>query len=357
MKSGLFAVIDPESGMQREPSDCRPVAVAEAAAVVERALLASGDAPSPRVALLAANLRETIVSEGQEAALVTVVDPATGSVAEDETHVVLSWKSWSSAVIRISVVPRPGSSEPLDPACSFAACSNGVQVTPEEHRLAEDRLRAICAGTVLAALLECEGRAAFQVGWQPHGIDPGHHGDLAAVRAWWETTTWHNQYEDDHIDVYYDYGSGDWEGRHAHLFPDPEQLDEDDGDVPAQHCLVLGDPAEPTTEDWTLGDEMRPLDTVAFLAEIEAFRQACRDQTTAGELSDFLLDELLARPLARIGGPERRMVVWADADGDADGAFWRTSEGTIDPDDDARRLLVVGPSEALYIVFRGEMGS
>jgi hypothetical protein len=207
----------------------------------------------------------------------------------------------------------------------------------------------------LAALLECDGRAAFKVGWQPHGIDPGHHGDLATIRAWWETTMWHDQYVYDHIDVYSDYGAGDWGGRHTHLFPDPEQLDDEfDGEVPGQHCLVLGDPAEPSTGIWMVHDGMRPLDTTTLLAEIEALRHAGRDQTTAGQLVDFLLDELLARPLERVGGPEHRMVVWADADGT--GEFWRTDE-EIDVYDDARRLLVVGPSEALYIVFKGEMGA
>ncbi|MCX4586295.1 hypothetical protein [Streptomyces sp. NBC_01481] len=65
------------------------------------------------------------------------------------------------------------------------------------------------------------------------------------------------------------------------------------------------------------------------------------------------LDELLARPLERIGGPERRMV----ADADDIGAFWRSVDGTIDIYDDARRLLVVGESEALYIVFTGNLGA
>lgn len=83
----------------------------------------------------------------------------------DETHVVVSGMAWAAPAIRISVVPRPESGKLLDPACFFAACSNGVHLTPEEHGLAEARLRAICAGTVLAALLECDGRAAFKVGW------------------------------------------------------------------------------------------------------------------------------------------------------------------------------------------------
>ncbi|MGV9351003.1 hypothetical protein ACWDSD_41040 [Streptomyces spiralis] len=354
-KNGLFRVIAPQSRMRREPRDYRVLTVPEAASIVERALLDWGGTPSQRVVLLAADLRETIISEGQEAVLVTVADPVTNTVMEDETHVVVSGMAWAAPVIRISVVPRPEGGELLDPACSFAACSSGVRLTPEEHGLAEARLRAICAGTVLAALLECDGRAAFKVGWQAHGIDPGHHCDLVTVRAWWETTAWHDQYYDDHIDVYYDYGAGDWGGRHAHLFPGPEQLDDEfDGDAPGQHCLVLGDPAEPTTDIWVVGDGMRPLDTTTFLAEIEALRRAGRDQTTAGQLVDFLLDELLTRPLERVGGPEHRMVVWADADGT--GTFWRTDE-EIDVYDDARRLLVVGPSEALYIVFRGEMGA
>jgi hypothetical protein len=351
-KNGLFRVIAPESQMRREPRDCRLLTVPEAASIVERALLDWGGTPSRRVVLLAADLRETIISEGQEAVLVTVVDPVTNTVMEDETHVVVSGMAWAAPAIRISVVPRPEGGEPLDPACSFAACLSGVRLTPEEHRLAEARLRAICAGTALAALLECDGRAAFKVGWQAHGIDPGHHCDLATVRAWWESTTWHEQYDDDYIGVYYDYGAGAWCGSHTHLIPDQEQLDELD-DHPQPH-LVLGDPAEPSTGIWTIGDGMRPLDTTTFLAEIEALRHAGRDQTTAGQLVDFLLDELLAQPLERVGGPEHRMAVWADADGT--GEFWRTDE-EIDVYDDARRLLVVGPSEALYIVFRGEMGA
>jgi len=145
------------------------------------------------------------------------------------------------------------------------------------------------------------------------------------VRTWWETTSWYEQYDEDYIEVYYDYGSGAWEGRHSYLAPDPEELD-DEVDESREH-LALGDPADPPTGFVQVGDGMRPLDTATFLTEIETFRHACLDRTAAGELVDFLLDELLARPLERIGGPKDRMVVWADAD--ETGEFWRT-DGVID---------------------------
>ena len=171
VKCGLFPVTAPENRMRREPRECRPLTVPEAASIVERALLGAGGAPSQRVVLLAANLRETITSRGQEAVLVTVMDPDTNTVMENETHVVVSGIAWNAPIVRIGVVPRPESSTQIDPACSFAACSNGVRLTHDEYGLAGARLRAICAGTVLAALLECEGRAAFKIGWQTHGIE------------------------------------------------------------------------------------------------------------------------------------------------------------------------------------------
>ncbi|MGO4753310.1 hypothetical protein AB4212_32680, partial [Streptomyces sp. 2MCAF27] len=129
---------------------------------------------------------------------------------------------------------------------------------------------------------------------------------------------------------------------------------------PAQHCTTLGTPGEPATSLWMLGDRLHSLDTAAFLTEVEAFRRACRHQCretsdTSAELVDALLDELLARPLERVGGPERRMLVWADADGD--GGFWRADGHSIDVYEDARRLLVVGPHEALYMIFNGDSGS
>ncbi|GAB2599728.1 hypothetical protein GCM10027168_35980 [Streptomyces capparidis] len=353
--SGLFGAVDSAGRVRREPRACRTVPVAEAASAVERALRAGGGTPSRRVALLAADLRAVLDAEGREAALVTVADPATGAVAEDETHVVLSW---NGGLVRVSVVPRPGGGEPIDPACSFAGCPDGARIAPEEHGLTEARGRAVCAGTVLAALLGCDGRAAFSVGWRPHGIDPGHPDRLTAVRAWWESTPWHDQYPDDHMDVYYDYGAGDWLGRHRHLAPTPEQIaDEDGDDYPGRDCLVLADPAEPRAEGWfAVGDPMLPLDGGTLLAQVEAFRAACREQAAApGELVDPLIDELLAGPLERVGGPERRMLAWADAVGT--GAFWHDADGTVDVHEDARRLLVVGEREALYLVFRGEMGA
>ncbi|MDW6063070.1 hypothetical protein SAZ11_39970 [Streptomyces sp. FXJ1.4098] len=37
--------------------------------------------------------------------------------------------------------------------------------------------------------------------------------------------------------------------------------------------------------------------------------------------------------------------------------FWRTDDHSIDVYEDARRLLVVGPDEALYMIFNGDSGS
>ncbi|ADI10532.1 hypothetical protein SBI_07412 [Streptomyces bingchenggensis BCW-1] len=161
VKTGLFPAVEHTSGTRREPHTCRAVAVAEAASAVERALLAGGSAPSPRVELLIADLRELILSQGREAVLVTAADPVTGTVVHDETHVVLAWETEHDAALRISVTPRPkGRAEPLHAACSFAACPDGVQAASEEHRLAEAKARALCAGTILAAFLKCDGRAA-----------------------------------------------------------------------------------------------------------------------------------------------------------------------------------------------------
>ncbi|MGO4429210.1 hypothetical protein AB4Z54_63395, partial [Streptomyces sp. MCAF7] len=113
VKTGLFPAVEHTSA----------IAVAEAAAAVERALLAGGSAPSRRVELLIADLRELILSQGREAVLVTVVP--------DETHVVLAWETEYDAALRISVVPRrerEERGEPRHAACSFAACPDGVRV-------------------------------------------------------------------------------------------------------------------------------------------------------------------------------------------------------------------------------------
>ncbi|MGW7482139.1 hypothetical protein ACWGH8_26495 [Nonomuraea muscovyensis] len=106
---------------------------------------------------------------------------------------------------------------------------------------------------------------------------------------------------------------------------------------------------------WEPGGGLRPLDTAEFLTEVEAFRAACLEEAAgneSGELVPHLLDELLDGPIRRVGGLERRLRVWADAD--ADGRLWRDPFGGIDQYDHARRLLVLGPNEAMYIVFKGE---
>ncbi|MEU5641728.1 hypothetical protein [Streptomyces milbemycinicus] len=366
VKTGLFPAVEHTSGTRRDPHACRAIAVAEAASAVERALLAGGSAPSRRVERLIADLRELILSQGREAVLVTVVDPVTGAVVPDETHVVLAWETEYDAALRISVVPRrerEGRGEPRHAACSFAACPDGVRVPPEEHGVAEAKVRALCAGTVLAALLKCDGRAAFSVGWRPHGLDPEQAADLDEVREWWENTSWCEEYDDTFLGVYYDYGAGAWFGP-PHLIPTQEQIDNIDSegrdDYPARDCTTLGAPGESATSLWMLGDQLHSLHTAAFLTEVEAFRRACRHQCretsdVSGPLVDALLDELLARPLERVGGPERRMLIWADAD--EDGGFWRTDDHSIDVYEDARRLLVVGPHEALYMIFNGDSGS
>ncbi|MFC4012952.1 hypothetical protein ACFOY2_37390 [Nonomuraea purpurea] len=349
LESGLFQVIAPGSDLEREPREYHALTAAEAAATVEQAVLAAGGPPSPRVALLADDLRTIIAEQAGEAALVTAVDPATGAVADGETHVVLAWGALS-AVIRISVLPHHPD-DALDPVCAFAMCPDGVTLDPVERRRSAARLRAVCAGTVLAFHLECDGRAAFRVGWRPHDIDSG---DFAAVRAWWETTGWHEQYEEDYVDVYYDYGAGDWGGHHSHMMPPATQMADEDDD-PFKDSLVLGDPAAPVDSIWLLGGQLNHLSREVFEAELEALRQACRAQAMAGELADHLLNELLTVPLGLVAGQEDRLAVWADADDG--GAFWRGGGDTIDLYGEARRLLVVGPREALYIVFKGEMGA
>ncbi|QKW09236.1 hypothetical protein HUT18_25490 [Streptomyces sp. NA04227] len=383
-RCGLFPLTAPGGGARREVRECRPVTVPEAAALLEQALLeqtfleqvlldqtsleeapseqalpARDLTPSHRVALLAADLRETLVSTGQEAAVVTVADPVTGEVVAGETHVVVSTTAWSTPLVRISVMPRTEEGAPVNPACSLAACADGVRLAPGAYPLAERRVRAVCAGTVLASLLECDGRGAFRVGWQPHGLAPGRHLDLASVRAWWATTTWYERYDEDHIDLQYDYGAGDWLGRHSFLAPTPEELDDESGDLGDQGMkhLALGDPAtEQENGVWMIGEGLRPLQPAALLDELDAFAAACAQQAGAGaELVEHLLAELLFGPVASVGGPERRLSVWADSDDN--GAFWRAEDGTIDIDDDARRLLVVGPEQALYLVFRGDLGA
>ncbi|GAA3861521.1 hypothetical protein [Streptomyces sedi] len=378
--SGLFRGGASDGAPWRIPRGCRSVPVAVAASTVGRAVLAGGEAPSSRVALLAENLRETIAAVAEEAVLVTVEDPATGALASGETHVVLRGTLWATPAIRVSVIPRVSSvsripGEPhtagsgegrgeggLDPACVLVGCALGARLAPEEHRLAEGRTRAVCAGTVLAALQECDGRAAFKVDWRPHGIEPGRHDDPVAVRAWWEKTTWRERYTEDHVEIYYDYGAGDWIGKHTHLAPTAEELaaldgehaEEAEDDWLGARILDLGEPGETPVGSWILGEPMSFLGPHAFSAEVEALRRTLAAGLRDGELSAALLEELLIRPVARVGGSQHQVAVWADAD--EDGAFWPTFDGGLDRYEDARRLLVVGPTEALYIVFRGEMG-
>ncbi|MDF2709601.1 MAG: hypothetical protein K0R62_5253 [Nonomuraea muscovyensis] len=111
------------------------------------------------------------------------------------------------------------------------------------------------------------------------------------------------------------------------------------------------DPACLSAGHWCDGDPH----TAEFLTEVEAFRAACLEEAAgneSGELVPHLLDELLDGPIRRVGGPERRLRVWADAD--ADGRLRRDPFGGIDQYDHAPRLLVLGPDEAMYIVFKGE---
>ncbi|MFF5258261.1 hypothetical protein ACFY4C_04900 [Actinomadura viridis] len=349
LPAGLAPLLDPEGRVRRAARGARPVPVREAASAVRGALLARGGTASWRGAALAARLCEEILPEAHEAMLVTMIDPVTGEPVEDEVHADLRWASWP-ATVRISVVPRTTPAGRRDPACDFAGCSGAVRTAASESGPAEARLRAVCAGNVLADLLGCDGPAAFSIGWEPHGIAPGTWPDHAAVRAWWDTTSWRERYVDDYLDLDYDYGAGGWMSS-THLVASGEDPGDD---LPGEGCDALGDHARPATGPWVMGDELRFMNSAVFLDEVEAFCGACRDQTGAGDLADALLGEILVRPLERVGGPERRMLVWADAD--ETGEFWRDSAGEIDVYGDARRLLIVGPTEALYMVFKGEAG-
>ncbi|MEV4113823.1 hypothetical protein [Nonomuraea sp. NPDC049695] len=318
VKCGLFPALAPD-GPTREPVSCEPAGVHDAILAVRQAVLAQP--PTRRLDVLSAALGWAILDVADEAALVTVADPA-----RDETHAVFS--SGSSA-IRVSVTGPASPGNGRDPACSFAGhwCEAHAPLPDGDLARAEARLRAVCAGTILRAPLDLAGYAAFRVDLAAHTLPSGL--DVTSIRRWWRSTAWSRRYGEEYLED---------------EFPGPG--DRDGGP------LELGDP---TAEGWVLGMGPRPLTTTAFLAEVEAFGATCRQEAAghaAGELVPYLLHELLDEPLWRAGGPQGRLLVWADAD--AGGRFWRTPGGDLDRYGEARRLLVVGPAEALYVVFKDE---
>ncbi|MDR8409824.1 hypothetical protein MTP10_13890 [Nonomuraea sp. 3-1Str] len=341
LECGILPLLSPD-GPMREPFACEPVGIQDAVMAVRQALFRVG--PSRRLELLSAALDKAILDWADEAVLVAVTDPATGEVVRDETHVVFAF---CSRLIRISVSRVAGRRVDRDPACSFAGhwCAAHAPLLDAGLALAEIRLRAVCAGTILRAPLNLAGHAAFRVGLAEHELPPAP--DLIAVRQWWSSTEWCRRYEEEYLEDEYP-------------VPDDPQAQEYDLDeifpVEEGDPLELGDPAqglEPT--GWIPGEGMKPLTAAGFLAEVEAFAVACREEAAGheeDELVSFLLDELLHEPVRYVGGPQRRLLVWADAEDD--GRFWRTEEGGLERYGEARRVLVVGPSRALYLVFKEE---
>ncbi|MFB9525995.1 hypothetical protein [Nonomuraea roseola] len=341
LNSGVFPALSPD-GPTREPLSCVPIPVSEAATAIERALF--GTPASRRVGLMYAALRALIHDWAEEAVLVTVTDPAGGGVP-DETHVVFTF---FSRLIRVSVARVGDRGIGHDPACSFAGhwCESDPRLERESHALAEARLRAICAGAALRAPLDLYGYASFKVGWMQHELPSS--ADMGAVREWWSSTAWSQRYVNDYL-------------LDELSVPDDPQAQDDDPDdrvdaIKEPHPLELGDPAN--DHAWwggTVGGGLQSLETMEFLTEVEAFRAACLEEATGNESSELvshLLDELLDGPIRRMGGPERRLRVWADAD--EDGRFWRDVSDGIFRCGHGRRLLILGPDEAMYIVFKEE---
>lgn len=359
---GLFPLIDPARRLNREPLASRSVPVEEVAGLVHSAVLSSVERMSPRVKLMLEELNEAIVdSDPAEAALVTVVDPDTGEAVDGEVHAVLSF---GDELIRVSVV-APGADQvrvAADPACSFAGhwCDRGHPLAPDEHDMAEARLRAVCAGTVLQALLGCEGHAAFKVGWTRHGLSPGARGEnaLDSVRTWWGETPWNHEYVDDLFTHYDSHADG------QNTPVSDEEFDElsDTAAWVEKECVSLGGPtASSRSGPWTLNDGMHLLQIAGFSEEVAHLRTAAHDTAVSAvgaaraALAPELLDELVSAPIERIGGAEGHLMLWADAD--TDGRFWRSPDGEVDVYDDPRRLLAVGATEALYLRFQGETGA
>ncbi|NJP96004.1 hypothetical protein HCN51_42340 [Nonomuraea sp. FMUSA5-5] len=334
VKCGLFPTLSPD-GPAREPLSCEPTGVHDAILAVRQAILAHP--PTRRLKMLSAALGWAILDVADEAALVTVAD-----AAGDETHAVFSS---GSRVIRVSVTSPASPGNDRDPACSFAGhwCEARPALHDDDLALAEARLRAVCAGTILRAPLDLDGYAAFRIDLAGHTLPPDP--DLASVRRWWRSTAWSRRYGEEYFEDEFPW-------------PDDPQAQEfvPDDDADPWDPLDLGDPAASDAADgWMLGMGPRSLSTPALLAEVEAFSATCRRESAghaAGELVPYLLHELIDEPLWRVSGPQGRLLVWADAD--EGGRFWRTADGDLDRYGEARRLLVVGPREALYVVFKDE---
>ncbi|CAM3238460.1 hypothetical protein [Stackebrandtia soli] len=340
--AGLFPELDPSGHPRRRAVDGRKESPERAAEIVTRTLRANG-IPSRRTELLMASLASAIVDWADDATLVRVVDPESGTIVEQETHVVLGF---GRDLIRMSVLGahHVADDDGRDPACSFAGhwCRPPHRSDPVDLAGAEVRLRALCAGTVLKGPLDLDGPAAFKVGWSRHGMPSG--ADITKLRRWWNGTAWMQNHPRDYLD------------EELAILDDPQAVDLDEWDSfdELQERLELGDPDDDSVVH---ADGLRPMDSAAFTREIRAFGAACveRAPDDQRELTGFLLDELLHRPLERVGGADGRLSAWADHDGDA--RFWRDGDGDVNCHDDARRVLVVGPDEAVYFVFKSEMGS
>ncbi|MED7932068.1 hypothetical protein SMD20_48170 [Nonomuraea sp. LP-02] len=338
VNAGVFPALSPY-GPVREPLSCEPIPLPGVATAVERALL--GTPASRRVELMSAALRASIEDWAEEAALVRVADPAGGDV-QGETHVVLLS---SSSLMRLSVVRVDDRGLDRDPACSFAGhwCDSGARPGEGSHALTEARLRPICAGTALHAPLDLFGYGPFKIEWVRHGL-PSSAG-VDAIRTWWRSSAWSRRYLEDYL-------------LDELPVPDDPQAYFDDPDNLTEQPdpLELGDPD--TGRAWwggEVGAGLQPLDTTEFFRELQSFRAACLQEavgTEAAELVPYLLNELLDRPIRRVGGPERRLRVWADAD--EDGRFWRDATDEVYRYGHGRRLLILGPEEAMYIVFKDE---
>ncbi|MEU9119421.1 hypothetical protein AB0C96_06100 [Streptomyces sp. NPDC048506] len=369
VEAGLYPNYDGGMGKARLPMRCTPTGAEEAGELVLRALLPEGTVASRRTALLAQDLGEKF-AEFEDAVVAETVDIADGEFITDEVHVVFRDTSRDALLLRVTVLP--GGPEPAhpgagltDPACGFAGhdCRCGRRLTPEQHRLAELRLRAICAGAVLQEFLDLLDPGAFRVGWTRHDLPlttgpeggiadgPVAEANTAHVRDWWEKTAWAQQYLDEALDGGYDYGSGEWYGSAAHLNDVPaHELESaaENGDDALREHIDLSDPSDSPHPHY---DGMVWVTVPGLREKLGEFAEGCRGlaHDAARDLVDPLLGELLWRPLARVAGPARSALAWADRYDD-EGRIWCYEDtGETVLAGEAERILVVGPDEALYI--------
>ncbi|MGW2218207.1 hypothetical protein ACWCSD_24775 [Nonomuraea sp. NPDC001684] len=158
---------------------------------------------------------------------------------------------------------------------------------------------------------------------------------MDAIRTWWRSSAWSRRYLEDYL-----LDELPVPDDPQAYFEDPDNLTEE------RDPLELGDPDNGRA--WwggEVGAGLQPLDTTEFFRELQSFRAACLQEavgTEAAELVPHLLNELLDRPIRRVGGPERRLRVWADAD--EDGRFWRDATDEVYRYGHGRRLLILGPA-------------